>query len=113
PLGRPSELTQQSIPESSTASPQATQHAVPFVPSNTSSSGRDRKPIQACVEPVLLQDCGDPFVVDGSVRIDPVALGVDRQCQNLGQVGPFQQNLASRHQGSQQVEFHIVHLEQL
>src|SRR4029450_639557 len=64
-------------------------------------------------EAVLTKRLGDPRVVDGSVRIDPVALWVDRQCQHLRQVGTLEQDLLSRHETTQQIQLRFVQLKQI
>ena len=64
-------------------------------------------------KPYSRNDRGDALVVDGRVRVDPVALRIDRQRQHLRQVRPLEQELLPRHQAGQQVQLHLVQLKQL
>src|SRR5262245_36153255 len=76
------------------------------------NSRRGCEAVQTRLEAVLAKRLGDPCVVDGSVGVDPVALGVYCQSEDFSQVRTLEQNLLTRDQPSQQVQFHLVQLEQ-
>src|SRR5687768_10544689 len=57
-----------------------------------SPSGRRGQSVDAGRKPVLAQGSSDALVVDRCVRVDPVALRIHTQCEDLGQVGPLEQD---------------------
>ena len=63
-------------------------------PMNHAEAARRSSPAS---KPYSRNDRGDPLVVDGRVGVDPVALRIDGQGEDLGQVRPFQQHLLPRH----------------
>ena len=72
---------------------------------------RDGEPIEPGLEPVFAEHGVHPLVVDGRVRVDPVALRIHREREHLRQRGALQQDLVPRHQVRQEVQFLLVHLE--
>src|SRR3954464_9968152 len=66
------------------------------------SSRRCRKAVQSRLEPVLLERRGDSLVVERGVRVDPIALWIDREGEDFRDVGPFQQDLLARDQSGQE-----------
>src|SRR5262245_63397453 len=78
-----------------------------------SDSGRGRETVQARLEAVFLNDCGDTLVVERRVRVDPVALWIHVQREHLRDVRPFQQELLPGNQIRYQFQLWFVQLIQM
>ena len=76
-------------------------------------SRRRHETVQSRLEAILAKRLGDPCVVDGSVGVDPVALWIHSKSEDFGKVRTFEQNLLTRNEARQQIEFHFVQLKQL
>ena len=63
-----------------------------------------RETIESHLEAKLPEHGADAFVVDGRVRIDPIALWIDREREHFRQVRALQQNLLSGNEARQQVQ---------
>src|SRR2546428_11218889 len=80
---------------------------------DTPPSSRGCEAIEACLEAMFLNDCGDAFVVGRRVRVEPVRAWVDVQREHLRNIGAFEKELSSGHQSGQQVELEIVQPKQI
>ncbi len=55
----------------------------------------------------------DTVVIDGRIRVDPVALGVDCEREHLRHIGTLEEHLLPRDQSRQEFQFHLVELKQV
>src|SRR5258706_1337486 len=74
----------------------------------TSWSRRRRKAVQAGLEAIFARERSHPLVVEGRVRVDPIALRVDSQGEDLRHVGALEQHLLPWDEAGQQVQLHLI-----
>src|SRR5581483_945329 len=76
-------------------------------------SSRGGQTIQPFLETVFTEHRRDALVVDRRVRVEPVRPWVDREIQDLPEPRSLQQQLSTRNQLRQQIEFHWIQMEQV